>query len=63
MNTQKNELHKEREYAATLPPGVTYLPTQEGGHSSREKNEEFRKAFDATNAQWRAGNDTDKVRK
>ena len=52
---------KEQEYAASLPPDVTYIPTLDGGHNSREKNEDFRRASDETNARWRAGNNTDKA--
>ena len=44
----------ELAYAKTLPPGVVYIPTQDGGHNSREANEAYRRASDATNARWRA---------
>ena len=45
---------KDIAYAATLPPGVIYIPTEEGGHNSNEANEAFRRAFDKTNARYRA---------
>ena len=43
-----------RKYAATLPPGVAYIPTKDGGHNSREANEAYRRTSDETNARWRA---------
>jgi hypothetical protein len=45
---------EEEAYAATLPPGVIYIPTQEGGHNSVKENEAYRRASDATNARYRA---------
>ena len=53
-----NELTKaEAEYAATLPPGVTYIPTKDGGHNSREANEAYRRTSDENNARYRASLD------
>lgn len=45
---------KEAAYIATLPPGVIYIPTKNGGHNSREANEAYRRTSDATNARYRA---------
>lgn len=45
---------EEKAYAAALPEGVTYIPTTDGGHNTREQNEAYRRASDETNARWRA---------
>jgi hypothetical protein len=45
---------EEKAYAATLPPDVIYIPTEVGGHNSKEANEAYRRASDATNARYRA---------
>ena len=39
---------------STLPTEVTYIPTKDGGHNSREANEAYRKTSDENNARWRA---------
>lgn len=44
---------EEKAYAATLPPGVTYL-TSENIHNSKKANEAFRHTWDETNARYRA---------
>lgn len=33
---------EEAAYAATLPPGVVYIPTKDGGHNTREANEAYK---------------------
>lgn len=45
---------EEIDYSATLPPGVTYIPTGEAGHNSKEENEAFRRTWDETNARYLA---------
>ena len=44
---------EEAAYVATLPENVVYIPTEDGGHNTREANEAYRKTSDATNARWR----------
>jgi hypothetical protein len=45
---------EELDYVATLPSGVTYIPTENGGHNTREQNEAYRRTSDETNARYRA---------
>lgn len=52
MSTPLTE--EQAAYAATLPKGVTYIPTKEGGHNSVEDNEAFRRTWDETNARYLA---------
>ena len=45
---------EELAYVATLPPGVIYIPTKDGGNNSREDNEAYRRTSDETNARYLA---------
>jgi hypothetical protein len=53
---------EELAHKATLPPDVIYIPTEDGGHHTREENEAYRRTSDETNARYRVLLEEDKER-